>query len=428
MGTLCWILAPKLWQKGRMGLLNKKVFTGLAAVGASVLSAWLAFPVQAQGTSFSQWLEGVRQEALGRGLDPAVIEAALSGVEPIPRIIELDRRQPEFTLTFWKYLEGRVTPGRIQRGRELLVQHRALLEKVQRKYGVQPRFLVAIWGLESNFGDHTGVFPLIGAVATLAHDPRRDKFFRAQLLAALGIMAAKDIPTDVKSSWAGAMGAFQFIPTTYRDFAVDFDGDGRRDLWGSLPDGFASAANYLSRSGWRGNRTWGREVRLPPDFDLNLADMDMQKPLGEWQRLGVRRIDGRDLPRVDIKGSVILPAGFHGPAFMVYQNYRTVLVWNRSLLYAVAVGHLADRLQGKGPLATARRTEIPLSRADVADLQKRLIERGFDPGGADGVVGPNTRRAIKAFQRSANLPPDGYPSAGLIERLRGTGKPDTKDR
>ncbi len=410
---------PRLWQKGCMAISNKKFFAGLAA---AVLSAWLAFPAQAQETPFPQWLEGVRQEALGRGLDPAIIEAALSGVEPIPRIIELDRRQPEFTLTFWKYLDGRVNARRIKRGRELLVKHRALLEKVQRKYGVQPRFLIAFWGLESDFGNHTGIFPLIGAVATLAHDPRRDKFFRAQLLAALGIMAAKDIPTDVKSSWAGAMGAFQFIPTTSRDFAVDFDGDGRRDLWGSLPDGLASAANYLSGSGWRGNRTWGREVRLPPGFDLNLADMDMQKPLAEWQRLGVRRMNGRDLPQVDVMGSVILPAGFNGPAFMVYRNYRTILVWNRSLLYAVAVGHLADRLGGKGPLMTARSKEIPLSRADVADLQKRLMERGFDPGGADGVVGPKTRRAIKAFQRSARLPPDGYPSAGLIERLRGTGR------
>jgi len=385
---------------------------------------WLTVGEQAraQEAPFLQWLEGLREEAVGRGFDRAIIESALAGVQPIPRIIELDRRQPEFTLTFWKYLDGRVTPKRIKRGRDLMAKHRALLEKVSKKFGVQPRFLVAFWGLESNYGDYTGVFPLVGALATLAYDPRRDKFFRQQLLAALGIMARKDIPTNVKSSWAGAMGAFQFIPTTYRDFAIDFDGDGKRDMWTNLADGFASAANYLSRSGWRGGQTWGREVRLPADFDLELTGMDTAKPLAEWQRLGVRRIDGRDLPRVDIRGSVLLPAGFNGPAFMVYKNYRTILVWNRSLLYAVAIGHLADRLQGKGPLLSKRQKEIPLSRTDVMDMQKRLTDKGFLTGTPDGVIGPNTRSAIKSFQRSANLPPDGYPSAGLLERLRVTGR------
>ena len=282
--------------------------------------------------------------------------------------------------------------------------------------------MIAFWGLESNFGDFTGKFSVIGALVTLAFDPRRAKFFREQLLAALSLINDGHMAVGVKGSWAGAMGNHQFIPTTYRDFAVDFDGDGRRDLWNSLPDIFASAANYLSRSGWDDRYTWGREIRLPPGFNPEVSALDIRKPLSEWQQLGVRRFDGRDLPAVDLDGSVILPAGFNGPAFLVYKNYRTVLVWNRSIFYAIAVGHLADRINGGGPLLAVRPdNEVTLSRADIIDMQRRLMRRGFDPGAADGTAGPMTRKAIKAFQKSVHLPADGFPSSGLLERLRDTG-------
>jgi len=380
---------------------------------------WPAGISKAEPVTFSEWLNELKTEARVRGIRPVVLKSALAGVRPIKRVLELDRHQPEFTLVFWDYLSNSVNDQRISRGRKLLAEHHPLLKRVAHKYGVQPRFLVAFWGLESNFGDYTGKFPVIGALVTLAFDPRRGKFFREQLLAALSLINDGHISVDVKGSWAGAMGNNQFIPTTYRDFAVDFDGDGRRDLWNSLPDNFASAANYLSRSGWDNRYTWGREIRLPPGFNPEISALDIRKPLSEWQKLGVRRFDGRDLPAVDLDGSVILPAGFNGPAFMVYKNYRTVLVWNRSIFYAIAVGHLADRINGGGPLLAVRPdNEMALSRADIVYMQRGLMRRGFDPGTADGTAGPMTRKAIKAFQKSVHLPADGFPSSELLERLR----------
>ena len=387
-----------------------------------LLAAGLAGPVSAAEPKipFSQWLDGVRQEAKAAGMTSAFLDAALAGARPIKRVIELDRRQPEFTLTFWNYLNKSVNAARIAGGREMLAKHRALLQQTARRFGVQPRFIVAFWGLESNYGKYTGAFPLIGAVATLAHDPRRSRFFRGQLLAALTIMSRGDVPLKVKGSWAGAMGNFQFIPTTYKDFAVDADGDGRRDLWNSFPDMFASAANYLQHSGWRRGWSWGREVKLPKGFEFAQTGLGVRKTLGQWGALGIRRIDGGELPKGEARASVILPAGYEGPAFLVYQNYRTILNWNRSLLYAIAVGHLADRLVGGGPLWNKRPAkEVPLSRADVKDMQRLLAAKGFDSGGSDGVIGPNTRKAIKAYQNQIHLPADGYPTIGLLERLRG---------
>ena len=371
---------------------------------------------------FDAWLADLRAEAMRKGIDASTLDAALTGVEPIPRVIELDRKQPEFTLTFWRYLDRAVSEERIARGKELLARHGALLDKVEREYGVQGRFLIAFWGLETNFGSSYGSFPLVGAVATLAHDERRSAFFREQLLAALEIMQRDHIPVDVKSSWAGAMGNMQFIPTTYRDFAVDADGDGKRDMWDSLPDVFASAANYLSKSGWNNEYTWGREVALPAGFEAANADLGTTRTLGEWNAMGVRRIGGAPLPDVGIEASLVLPAGYQGPAFLVYRNFRAILSWNRSILYAVAIGHLADRLVDLPPLATPRPdNEVPLSRLDIEDMQRLLIAKGYDAGPVDGMVGSQTREAIRNYQKAARLPADGYPSFGLLERLRGTG-------
>jgi membrane-bound lytic murein transglycosylase B len=301
----------------------------------------------------------------------------------------------------------------------LLELHAELLAGIEKQYGVQPRFLVAFWGLETNFGDYLGSFPVIGSLATLAHDPRRSDFFRSELLAALSIIDDGHIPaSEMFGSWAGAMGQPQFMPSTFVRFAVDADGDGRRDIWHSLPDVFASAANFLSKSGWQGDRTWGREVKLPPDFDLELTGLEVQKNLTAWQILGVRKINGYDLPRVNIEGSLMLPAGHSGPVFLVYNNYRTTLQWNRSDLYAIAIGHLADRIAGKGPLVTARpASEQRLSRNQVEKIQELLTTQGFDPGPIDGVIGSQTRQAIKEFQRTAKLPADGHPTPELLEVL-----------
>ena len=403
--------------------MSRSTFISMAAV--LVLGAGFTAPLSAAEPSssapFSQWLEGVRKEASAAGISGNFLDVALAGVQPIKRVIELDRRQPEFTLTFWKYLDNAINPARIRRGREMMAKHQKQLQMTARRYGVQPRFIVAFWGLESNYGTHTGVFPVLGAVATLAHDKRRSRFFRAQLLAALTIMNRGDVNIRVKGSWAGAMGNFQFIPTTYKGFAVDADGDGKRDMWNSYPDMFASAANYLSRSGWRSGWTWGREVQLPKGFKLEHSGLKIRKSLSQWQALGVRAIGGGRLPNGDAEASVILPAGYSGPAFLIYKNYRTILTWNRSILYAIAVGHLADRLVGAGPLKTKRpANEVALSRVDVKDMQRLLAALGYDAGGSDGVIGPMTRTAIKAFQHKSLLPADGYPTMGLLERLRGT--------
>jgi membrane-bound lytic murein transglycosylase B len=402
--------------------IRRKVWSVFLLAAFLLSSPAFGEPSDFQNGDFQNWVGELRREALAGGVSAATFDRAFAGVAPIERVIELDRRQPEFTQTFWQYLDKRVTPERIERGRAQLAKHRKLLESVQRRYGVQPRFLVAFWALESNFGDYTGTFPAVAALATLAFDERRGTFFRQQLLALLAILDKDGIPVDANSSWAGAMGQPQFIPTTYRDFAVDFDGDGKRDLWKSLPDVFGSSANYLASAGWQGNRTWGREVRLPADFDFALADLEIEKPLAEWQRLGVRKANGGDLPRVDISGSIILPGGATGgPALMVYRNFRAIMTWNRSLLYAAAVGHLADRLAGEGTLTTPRPAkEVPLSRSEITEIQHHLDRLGFDAGSPDGVVGPKTRKAIKSFQQHARLPADGFPTIGLLERLRST--------
>jgi len=285
---------------------------------------------------------------------------------------------------------------------------------------VQPGYLVAFWGLESNFGRHTGGFSVIGALATLAYDARRGAFFRAQLLDALRILDQGHIGVaEMAGSWAGAMGQLQFIPSTFVNYAVDFDGDGRRNIWTDLPDVFASAANYLSSIGWRGDEKWGREVRLPADFDWELASLKLRKPLEEWRRLGIRRADGGALPIADISGAIVAPGGHKGPAFLVYGNFNKILNWNRSLLYAIAVGHLADRIAGRGPLRAARPAkEEPLSRAQVEEMQGLLAALGFDAGEPDGVVGSQTRAALRAFQRAAKVPPDGYPTPELLASIR----------
>ncbi|MEQ8605373.1 MAG: lytic murein transglycosylase [Rhodospirillales bacterium] len=369
--------------------------------------------------AFPEWLSGFRSEASKSGISEAVLDQALGSVTPIPRVLELDRRQPEFMLTLWRYMELYVPDARIEKGKELLQKHAKLLADVEKKYGVPPRFLVAFWGVETDFGRNFGAFHMLSAVATLAHDARRADFFKTQLLSAIRLVGLGDVPVEVKSSWAGAMGNMQFIPTTFEAYAVDFDGDGKRDLWNSLPDAFASAANYLKSVGWNPDYTWGREVRLPKDFDLSLAGLQERKKLAEWQKLGVRKIGGGSLPGADIEASLLLPAGAEGPVFLVYGNYRTIMRWNASQLYAVAVGHLADRFIGLPKLSVDKPENAHMLRfADISEMQRLLTKIGFDTGGIDGRAGPMTRDAIRNFQKSVKLPADAHPTFGLLERLR----------
>lgn len=316
----------------------------------SAVFAILALCVSAGGAaaqdkpSFDLWLQDLRQEALNEGISAATLNAAFANVEPIPRVVELDRRQPEFTLTFEQYLDRVVPAARVKKGRDRLAEHRDLLRTVEQRYGVQARFIVALWGIETDFGRVTGGFPVIASLATLAYDGRRSAFFRKQLMYALRILEEGHItPEAMMGSWAGAMGQSQFMPSSFVNFAVDEDGDGRRDIWGTTIDVFGSAANYLAKSGWKGDQTWGRKVRLPAGFDTSLAGLDVVKRISEWQALGVRRPDGRDLPTRDLPASIVLPQdGASAPAYMVYDNFRVILKWNRSNYFAIAVGTLAD--------------------------------------------------------------------------------------
>ena len=294
---------------------------------------------------FDTWLLDLRAEAISRGISAETLDIALKDLKPIPRVIELDRNQPESKLSYWSYQKRVVTETRIKKGAQMLTTHRELLEIIKNRYGVQPRFLVAIWGLETNFGTYKGTFPVIGAVATLAHDARRSSFFREELLHSLKIIDEGHIGIEnMLGSWAGAMGQLQFMPSTFTQLAVDEDNDGRKDIWHSLPDVFGSASNFLSSYGWMPGYTWGRQVKLPQDFDNDLIGTDISNSLAEWQKAGVLRHNDEDLPDADISASLIQPSGNDGPSFLVYQNYKAILRWNRSHLYAMAVCQLADRI------------------------------------------------------------------------------------
>lgn len=329
------------------GSKNAVLRLSLAALISWLVVLALFAPARAvaQTQSFSAWLEDFRREALQSEIREVTLDAAFAGIEPIPRIIELDRRQPEVTQTFAEYIRARVTPDLVAEGRAALERHRTLLDAVGDRYGVPPRFIVALWGVETRYGKHTGDYPVIGALATLAHDARRASYFRSELLNALRILDEGHIsPGRMKGSWAGAMGQNQFMPSSFLTFAVDHDQDGRRDIWTTLADVFASTANYLARSGWKPGHTWGREARLPAGFDPALVGRKVTRTLAQWQALGVRRVDGRDLPVRELSASVILPGGDGGPAFLVYHNYGTILRWNHSDYFGVSVGFLADRI------------------------------------------------------------------------------------
>lgn len=297
---------------------------------------------------FHSWLKVLKSEAGSMGISKLTLDAAFRNVKPIPRVIELDRKQPEFTLGFKEYMQ-RVTPkARVNKGRKRFAQNKQILTEISQKYGVQPQYLMAFWGIETDFGRVTGGFHVIPALATLAFDGRRGKFFRRELHFALRILEDGHISADAMvGSWAGAMGQPQFMPSSFAGYAVDHDNDGRKDIWTTKPDVFASAANYLSRYGWRGDERWGREVKLPKGFDLTLKGLKIRKKIQEWSALGVVKKDGALLPVSDLQASLILPAKKGGPAFLVYNNYRVILKWNRSHYFAMAVGHLADRIAGK---------------------------------------------------------------------------------
>ncbi|TRO42603.1 lytic murein transglycosylase [Pseudomonas sp. ALS1279] len=369
--------------------------------------------------SFADWRQAMRSEAIAAGIDAALFDRVFAGVTPDPAVLKADSSQPEFTRPVWEYLDGAVSSSRIGRGRVLLAQHNAMLQRIEQQYGVEAQILVAIWGLESNFGNNIGSHSVIRSLATLAYDGRRQGFWRAQLLAALQILQNGDVPSErMIGSWAGAMGQTQFMPTTYNQHAVDFDGDGKRDLWNSSADALASAAHYLQASGWQRGQPWGFEVRLPSDFDYALADPDQRRSLTEWAELGVRPLAPTGAA-ASARASLQLPAGHQGPAFLLLDNFRSILKYNNSTSYALAIGLLADNLlrsteiKGQWP-----RGERQLGRSERVELQELLAQAGFDPGPADGIIGANTRKAIRALQLQLNWPADGYPNTQLLQQLQ----------
>jgi membrane-bound lytic murein transglycosylase B len=369
--------------------------------------------------SFAEWRSLLRSDAMAAGIHPEVFDHAFAGVSPDPAVLRADSSQPEFTRPVWEYLDGAVSNARIARGRLLLAQHRSTLKDIRSAYRVDPEVLVAIWGLESNFGGNIGSHSVIRSLATLAYEGRRQVFWRSQLLAALQILQNGDIASErMIGSWAGAMGQTQFMPTTYNSHAVDFDGDGKRDLWNSPADALASAAHYLQASGWQRSRPWGAEVKLPAHFDYQLADPDVRRTLAEWRALGVRPFNAIDADD-DSPATLLLPAGHRGPAFLLLNNFRSILKYNNSTSYALAIGLLSDALKGNGGVQAAwPRDERQLSRSERIALQEGLSARGFEPGPADGIIGANTRRAVRAFQQSLGLPADGHPTPALLLKLQ----------
>lgn len=293
---------------------------------------------------FTSWLAQLRAEARAKGITERTLDRALADLEaPAQEVIERDQQQPEQTISLSDYVAARVSPERIAEGRLMLRRYRTWLKRVEGQYGVQRRFIVALWGIESSYGRHTGSHPVIHSLVTLAYNTRRGDYFRKELLEALQILDDGHVSlARMQGSWAGAMGPFQFMPSSYRHYAVDADGDGRINIWGSVPDALASAANYLAKARWQDDQTWGRPVKLPNNFDPALAGLDQRRPLSRWQELGLRRSNGRALPRRNLQASLIQPDGPDGPAYLVYGNFRALLRWNRSISFAVAVGTLAD--------------------------------------------------------------------------------------
>ena len=377
----------------------------------------LALSGATHAAAFPDWLAGFRATALRQGVSAATLDAALAGAEPLDRVIELDRRQPEFLTPFDDYLGRRITPRQVARGQALLAEHAALFDAVEARYGVPKTVLAAFWGLESHYGANLGGFNVPRALATLAWDGRRSAFFQRELIEALRIVDAGHVAAPAMlGSWAGAMGQMQFMPSTFRAHAVDGDGDGRIDLWNSLPDALYSAARYLSRAGWRTGEPIAVEALLPPEFDWKQARAAHRLPLSDWRAMGVSAATG-ELPRVAGRAAIVLPQGWRGPAFMVFDNFDVGMDWNRSVHYVLAVAQLASELGGGPGLMRIGGEPGALSTTQVAAMQQALAELGIDAGQADGLIGPKTQNALRRFQHRHGLPVDGYPAPSVFEAV-----------
>lgn len=385
--------------------------------------AFLISPAEAQ--DFDTWKASFRINALAAGISPATWDREMASVTPVPRVLELNTNQPEFSRSIWTYLDGAVSDARVRNGLKFRAANTTLLDQIEAAYGVDAETIVAIWGLESSYGAIQGNYDALSALATLAHEGRRITYGRSQLLGALKILdKGYASRAQLKGSWAGAMGQTQFIPTTYLDYAIDYDGDGQRNLWADKGDVFASTANYLSRSGYTANEPWGFEVTLPAGFNYASADKSVRKPVAVWASMGLSRADGTSLTKgldLNARSWLIVPAGAKGPTFMVFDNFKAILRYNNSTSYALGIGLLSDKIAGRAKSISAPwpRDDRALSFTERKTLQEVLTAKGYRPGPVDGIIGAGTRSALRQWQSDNNLPADGYASAKILQRLQG---------
>ena len=402
-----------------VGITGAFLSAGLSCPAFAQQTTNATYQAQVQDSKFRTFIGDFRASAIQAGIEPQIYDSATAAIARSPRVEALNIEQPEFARPIWQYLASAVSPERVATGQQLLAVDAPMLDAVEKRFGVQREILVAIWGMESDYGREVGSFNIFEALATLAYEGPRADFGRRELLDALRIAQQERFqPEDMTSSWAGAFGQTQFVPSSFLRYAVDGDGDGRRDLWRSPADALASAANLLAQSGWERGAPWGYEVRLPANFPYENADIDNVQTITAWRKVSVRATAGWVLPVSDAQASIYLPAGASGPAFIVFDNFRTLLKYNNAASYALAVCQLADRLKGYAPIATAWPTDaLPLSRSERLALQADLAKLGFDPGSADGILGSQTRRALRAYQKSRGLIPDGYASEQLLVRI-----------
>ena len=403
-----------------MGLSGCGGGGGGGGVGVQRAQAQAILPFSAITPGMRDWVAGFRGRALAAGIDGGVFDRAMGPVGYSAFVVEKDRNQAEFTKTIWDYLDSAASQERIANGRAALAQYGAVLEEIEATYGVEKEVVVAVWGLESAYGTKRGNVHVIEALATLAYDGRRGAFFESQLIAALKIIQNGDVDVQgMTGSWAGAMGHTQFIPTSYQLFAVDFRGDGKRDIWGDDPtDALASTAAYLARSGWVTGQPWGVEVRLPAGFNLGATGKGARRPTGDWAGLGVRDMTGGVVANHGA-AAILLPAGAKGAAFMVFSNFTAISRYNAADAYVIGIGHLSDRIAGGGPIvASWPRDANELTFVERQEVQRLLTARGFDTQGTDGNIGPNSVVAIRAFQVRAGMEADGFADRELLEKLR----------
>lgn len=395
------------------------------ALSAALVISSLVSPAQADDAVFASCLAGLRAEAQAKGVSRATYDAYTASLAPDMAVIGFLDAQPEFVTPIWDYLAALVDAERVDDGRAMLAEWAPVLAQVEARYGVDPATVVAVWGVESNFGRNFGSRPLLTSLSTLSCFGRRQSFFRGEFFTTLKIIQEGHVAPDrLTGSWAGAFGHTQFMPSTFMRLAVDFDGDGRRDLVDSVPDALASTANFLKRAGWRSHLPWGFEVSLPRGMNVSGAGRRNKQPVSDWAARGVKRVDGAPLPAGTTPAALLLPAGKDGPAFLVTRNFDALYSYNAAESYGLAIAHLADRLRGGVPFATPWPTDDPgLSRAERRELQQLLIARGHDIGEADGMIGARTREALKLEQAALGLPADGRAGQRVLQSLRAGARP-----